>query len=115
MSPFIETLATHGVDTEAALSRFADDEQLYEQCFYMLLDDQNFKALGGFIAAADYEAAFHAAHSLKGATGNLGMSALYRSVSEMVEALRSQCYSELAQQYHTIFNEYENLVKLGNR
>lgn len=115
MSPFIGKLIDHGVDTETALSRFGDDEQLYERCFYMLLDDPNFDDLGRFIAAADYEAAFNAAHTLKGVVGNLELSALYQSVSAMVESLRTQSCTLLTQQYETIMNEHETLVKLRDR
>lgn len=111
MSLLLEKLTNYGVDTETALARFGDDKELYERCFYMLLDDPNFKELGRSLAASDYQAAFYAAHTLKGMAGNLELPALYKTVSALAESLHAG--TALTQQYDAVMREYEALTRLG--
>lgn len=81
-------LEAAGVRVEEALERFLDNEELMLRFMLRLPGDPNFPALCRAMAAGDREAAFQAAHSLKGVVGNLAMGELYRLTSQVVEALR---------------------------
>ena len=50
--------------------------------------DPSFAQLRKAVAAADWESAFRAAHTLKGVAQNLGFDALYRASSALTEHLR---------------------------
>ena len=50
--------------------------------------DPSFAQLREAVAAADWESAFRAAHTLKGVAQNLGFDALYRASSALTEHLR---------------------------
>ena len=50
--------------------------------------DPSFAQLREAVAAADWESAFRAAHTLKGVAQNLGFDALYRAASALTEHLR---------------------------
>ena len=76
------------VRVEEALERFLDNEELMLRFMLRLPGDPNFPALCQAMAAGGPEAAFQAAHALKGVAGNLAMGELYRLTSQVVEALR---------------------------
>lgn len=104
MSELTDRLAAQGADMHAALERLAGDEALYDRCFRMFWDDPAFPDLESALRRGDYAAAFNAAHTLKGAAGNLGLSPLYARICELVESLRSRDYSDLKTQYQAILS-----------
>lgn len=59
-------LEAAGVRVEEALERFLDNEELMLRFMLRLPGDPNFPALCRAMAAGDREAAFQAAHALKG-------------------------------------------------
>lgn len=52
-------------------------------------DDPSYRFLEEALAAGDTEAAFRAAHTLKGTAANLGLDDLANAASELTEALRN--------------------------
>ena len=82
-----EFLAACGGDYEGTMRRLMGNEML----FYRLLPkvfDENFQNLEDALTLGDLDAAFDAAHTLKGVSGNLGLTSLYNAVCEIVEPLR---------------------------
>ena len=63
-------------------------EKTVERFIALFLEDKSFETLKGSIAAGDRAAAFSAAHTLKGVSGNVGLTALYEASSALTEALR---------------------------
>ena len=61
---------------------------LVERFIGKFLDDGSFSELASAMAAGQTEAAFRAAHTLKGVCQNLGLDCLYKSSYEVTEALR---------------------------
>lgn len=62
--------------------------------------------------AKDLPAAFTAAHTLKGVTGNLSLNVLYRSLLPLVEALRGQGDLPLAESlFPAAQEEYRRAVE----
>ena len=102
MSALTDRLTAYGADMAGALERFVGDDALYDTCFAMFLDDENFAALGDALSREDYTAAFDAAYTLKGVAANLGLTPLYNTVCTVVESLRRKDYTDLAAQYRAV-------------
>ena len=78
-------LEAAGVDVGQALARMMGSEALLER----LLGEPNYAALCAALERGEPEAAAAAAHGLKGACGNLSMTALYGLFTRQVDALRA--------------------------
>ncbi|WP_302779980.1 Hpt domain-containing protein [Intestinimonas butyriciproducens] len=83
-----EQLTAAGVDVHGALERFMGNEALLERMLQRFTGDANYAQL---LAAdkRDTEEALRAAHTLKGMTGNLSMTALCPLFTRQVELLRA--------------------------
>ena len=84
----IEALEAYGADVNAGLVRCMGMQDFYLKLVAMELKDENFERLDRALAARDTREAFEAAHALKGAVGNLGLTPLYGPLSEITERLR---------------------------
>ena len=84
----IDELAAYGVDVESGLARCMGNEAFYLRMVERIRNEEKFDALAAAIDAGDLEAAFKAAHALKGVLGNLSLTPLYDPVCEIVEPLR---------------------------
>jgi len=76
------------------------------------LDDENFGKLNAAIGAHDLDAAFAAAHGLKGMLGNLALTPLYEPVNEMTELLRSRTETDYAPYLQKINEKKEELNRM---
>ena len=85
----IEALEAYGADVNAGLARCLGMQDFYLKLVDMELKDENFERLDRALAAQDVREAFDAAHALKGAVGNLGLTPLYGPLSEITEKLRN--------------------------
>ena len=106
MNNLLEDLNNIGMDTPGALERFMNNEELYVRFLKKFLADPNMEALKESIAGQDYENAFKQAHTLKGVTGNLGLTTLYLPLSELVECLRNNSIETVDAQLESIHKEY---------
>lgn len=69
--------------------------------------------LGAAIENQEWRAAFEAAHTLKGVTGNMGLDPLYDAVCNIVEPLRlDDGQTDYAALYQIIRQEYEKVSQL---
>lgn len=109
MKPFTKKLAAYGADVSTALERFLDDEDLLENCFMLMLEDENFLLLKEQIGNEDYDAAFNSAHALKGVLSNLELTPLLMEVNTLLESLRAKDYSQIMEQQQKIEEELERL------
>lgn len=107
MSSVMDKYAAYGVDLKVTMERFVGNETLYENCFKMLLSDQNIEALDNAVKARDYTAAFEAAHALKGVIANLGLAPLQEKISVLTEALRAGSYDNMDAQYAEVVEAFE--------
>lgn len=78
----------YGADYGVTMERFMFREEMYLRFLNMMLEDENFPKLKAALEADDLEAAFEAAHTLKGVAANMGLTPLYDAVCEVVEPLR---------------------------
>lgn len=107
MSDFKARFEAYGGDYTATMERILGDEAFLLEMLGMLAKDTAIDELEQALAANDLQAAFSAAHELKGVAGNLGLTPLYRALSDIVEPLRSgteQDYSALLQDVRREFD-----------
>ena len=112
MSRLLDELEAYGVDLAVTLDRFIDDEELYVSCLETFQAETGFGDLRNALDAGDYAAAFDAAHTLKGVTGNLGLTPLFEVVCGMVETLRSGENEDLEGRYAAIMAEKEKVDRI---
>ena len=86
----LEKLKTWGADTGDGLRRCMNNEAFYLKLAEKALHDPAFERLQEAIRARDLDAAFDAAHALKGVAANLALTPLLRPVEQMTELLRSR-------------------------
>ena len=94
----IDALNDFGADTAEGLSRCYNNETLYLRLVKMIPAEANFDKLKEALDAGNLDAAFEAAHALKGVLGNLSLTPMYDKCSEITELLRSRTdmdYTEL--------------------
>ncbi|MBQ6321797.1 MAG: Hpt domain-containing protein [Lachnospiraceae bacterium] len=90
----IENLTAYGANTKEGLQRCLNNENFYLRMVRMIPGDANFGRLYDAIDAQDLDAAFDAAHALKGSTGNLGLTPIFEPVSEITELLRKRTVTD---------------------
>lgn len=84
-----EELNNLGADTEGALQRFMNNTALYEKFLGKLTENVNNLKVMPYLDDGDYETALSNAHTLKGVTGNLSITPLYKAYSDIVAMLRA--------------------------
>lgn len=77
-----------GADYEDVLGRLMGSEDMVARFAARFADDPSYAQLSEALDAGDAEAAFRAAHTLKGVAQNLGLVNLYEPASILTEALR---------------------------
>ena len=86
----IENLNAFGADTSTGLNRCVGNEALYLRLVNMVPDDPHFDELKQFTEENNLNAAFEAAHALKGILANLSLTPLLTPVAELTEILRAK-------------------------
>ncbi len=85
----IDSLKAYGADVASGLNRCMGMTDFYLRLVNKELEDGNFAALKNAVEAKNIQAAFEAAHALKGALGNLALTPLCDPVNQLTEMLRS--------------------------
>ena len=122
MGNFKSVFEAYGGDYDVTMSRFMGKETLYMKILGMMFQDENLKKLGTAIEENDLDAAFEAAHTLKGVAGNLGLTPFYDSVCRIVEPIRNreewedytQMYQEIQDEFSRVDELWKELSALGN-
>ncbi|HAN59044.1 MAG TPA: Hpt domain-containing protein [Erysipelotrichaceae bacterium] len=110
MSMNREYLITLGIDYDDGLNRFVGNKDMYEKFLLSFKDDPSYAQMLTAIEAKDAKAAFNAAHSLKGLSGNLSMKKLYERVCVLVEELREGDLSHVDESLPPVTAAYQELV-----
>lgn len=77
------------IDYVDAMDRFGDNDALYKRLAGKFTTDTHFAELEEALACNDIDAAYRAAHSLKGVAGNLSFAQLYQLSSIVSKALET--------------------------
>lgn len=84
----IDALRSYGANVDDGLQRCMNNEAFYLRLAEMVVEDGSFERLQAALADGDLDAAFEAAHALKGALGNLALTPMSAPVIELTELLR---------------------------
>ena len=84
----IDALRAYGANVDEGLVRCMNNEGIYLRLVKMAVGDGGYEKLRSALEAGDIDAAFEAAHALKGALGNLSLTPMYAPASELTELLR---------------------------
>ena len=110
----INKLREYGADVDTGLARCMNNEAFYLKLVEKSLGDNAFDKLNESLDANDLDAAFEAAHSLKGVMGNLALTPIYDPMVEITELLRNRTemdYSALRNQINEKKDELTELCK----
>lgn len=108
-SNLIDALQDMGVDTQAALRRFAGNSALYERFLMKFLEDGTFKKVEDAFKTGDWDSMLSAAHNFKGVAGNLGLNQLYQASSKIVSSLRAENRNDATEAYMELDIAYRAL------
>lgn len=79
MADLTTELAKYGIDYADALDRVGGSAEFYEKLAMKYLDDEHYVDLAAAMEVKDYDAAYKAAHALKGVSGNLSFPDLFKA------------------------------------
>ncbi len=99
-----------GGDYEDTIGRLIS-ERMVERFLLRFPDDRSYADLVKGLSERNGEAAFRAAHTLKGVASNLGLKALFVPASAMAEALRGGWNDEAPGMLAAVTVAYERVVK----
>lgn len=86
-------------------------EEIVNRFAERFLSDGSFRSLEKAFEAGDEEAAFRAAHTLKGVAKNLGFSDLGESASVLTEVLRNRTFDGAPPLFEKVKSDYDRLIR----
>ena len=105
-----EVYAECGGSYDETLKRLGSEE-LVNRLAERFLSDDSFSLLEKAFEAGDEEAAFRAAHTLKGVAKNLGFSDLGESASVLTEVLRNRTFDGASPLFEKVKSDYDRLIR----
>ncbi len=99
-----------GADFEVVFARMMKKEALVEKFAKKFLNDKSYSELLNAFEVGDADAAFRAAHTLKGVTMNLGFSNMYQPVSALTEIFRGGTLENAEAQLQELKEEYRKTI-----
>ena len=108
----IEKLNSFGANASEGLARCFGNESLYLRLVTTIPDDAVFERLKQSIKSKNLDAAFEAAHALKGVLGNLSLTPLYTIAVEITELLRNRTQMDYSDLLAKLLEQKEKLGKL---
>lgn len=101
-----------GVDLEAVLDVFCNNEEAYIVCLHKFAADKSYNCMLDAIRNNDVDKAFEAAHSLKGVSGNLGFTELFDEVAIITEVFRNKSMDYDINNLENIRNNYKKVIDI---
>lgn len=109
----IDKLTEFGADVKSGLEICMNNEEFYLKMVNLMIQDNQVDKLKESIDAGDLDAAFEAAHALKGVTGNLGLTPIRKPVLEITELLRARTEMDYSELVEEIEKQKDILTKLA--
>lgn len=106
----VDRLRAAGVDYDAGLKRMCGNEPLYHKFLKKFPEDKSITQLKESLQNEEIDAAFCAAHTLKGVSGSLGLTPLYEASSVLCEMLRKGEPAD-AEKIAAAYETYDAMVK----
>lgn len=105
-------LLAAGVDLEGSVARFSGNLALYERFLKKFVDDAVYQSVVKAFQDKDYEAASSGVHTLKGVSGNLGITRLYHACSDTMNDLRAGNHDKASVSYLKIVEAYQEIIAI---
>ena len=103
----IDSLRAYGANVEEGLGRCMNMEPFYLKVVGMLKDDVDgsFAKLKAAVAEHDAEKTFEAAHALKGSTGNVALTPIFKPVCTLSDMLKGNTDMAMGPECDRLANE----------
>lgn len=108
---FLEELKDLGVDTDGGLKRLNGNEKLYTRLFGSFLKTLNANAISLDFDCTNYQDIIEKAHTIKGTAGNLSITPLYESYTEILGLLRGEKPEEAKVVLEKVLPVQEDIVR----
>ncbi len=108
----LEALRAFGANTDEGMNRCMNNEAFYFRLIGMAGEDASFERLAKAVEENDLDAAFEAAHALKGVMGNLALTPIFTPASQLTELLRAKTPGDYAAYLRQILAKREELRAL---
>ena len=108
----IDGLKAFGADVDEGLRRCMNNEEFYLKMVAKAAQNECFEKLDGAIKEGNLDAAFDAAHALKGVFANLALSPVRDPICKIVELLRSKTQMDYAPLVQKILEKRNELKAL---
>lgn len=108
----IQDLQKIGVNTAEGLTRCLNNEGFYLNLVQKFVQEDKVEKLKEAVEANDLDKAFGLAHNLKGSTGNLSLTPLYKPVSEMSDLLKVRTQMDYSAYVEEITKQFQALKTL---
>lgn len=108
----MDILKEYGMDVDSTIARFGGNEPLMVRFLVGFPNDKTMQSLHDAVAANDREAMKIAAHSLKGLTGNLGLTPLFEACTKLMDTLRQPTESDVTALYGAVCAEYDRALEM---
>lgn len=102
-------LSKAGIHVNEGVQRFGGDVEYYEGLLQKFLQDKHYSLLCEAVAQKNAEAAFQAAHALKGEAGNLSLAKFYDDLFPFVEELRIGSLEHAEEYMKQVSQDYEDI------
>ncbi|MDD3217706.1 MAG: Hpt domain-containing protein [Lachnospiraceae bacterium] len=114
MSDIMKILDDIGAETEDALERFMNDEEMYLKYVRSFPEEHSMPDLVAAVERKDYDAAEKSVHALKGIVNNLGFLPLADAAIDMLEELRDENIEDALEAYEDVKTEYRKFTDAIN-
>lgn len=114
-----DVLCLQGIDVELGLSKVAGNKELYIRLLNKFLQNnkKTIDDIGKAIAQSDYECIKQISHTIKGVSGNLGMTGLFESSSTLEKAAKDsrvdiveEHFVQFSSELHTVLSSIEAMA-----
>ena len=108
----IDSLKQFGANVDEGLKRCMNNEEFYLKLVTKAVEDASYDKLKDAVEAGDLDAAFEAAHALKGVSANLALTPIYEPIFEITELLRARTETDYSGYLKKIMDKKDELKSL---
>ncbi len=114
MNKCLLELENRGCDIKGALRRMIDDEEFLIDCIETVLNDSGYDKLKELIEEKSVQEAFNCAHSLKGIVSNVGLTPMFKVLSDIVEILRAGGLNGVDRLFAVLIDKKNDITQIFN-
>ena len=100
-----------GIDYDSAMNLFMGKPEIFNRFLVKFKNDESYNQIKKAIADNDCEAAFKAAHTLKGVAGNLSFKELAKVASDITEEFRAGNFEEGLKHLDELDIRYKRIIE----